>query len=142
MSHCATWSGTYCSFASDEPCALYLTHLYLPFNPDNLRYKFPPEFRLRKSIQPDHFTPFYPMCICPPLPLTFAMLHLLCRASHHIALPCSPTVLTHYKLIAITFGDYPLPPDHTLRATLGSHFDCLLHPILAMPLAYYWSGII
>ena len=46
MNHHATWSGTYYSFALDEPCAhflvyhLYLTCLYLPFAPENCIYKF------------------------------------------------------------------------------------------------------
>ena len=60
MSHCTTWSGTYCSFTSDEPCAhfldyhSYLTCLYLPFDRE---YKFPsPDFR-------PPFCAFSPSCI-------------------------------------------------------------------------------
>ena len=49
---CTVWSGTFYSFASDEPYALflvdhsYLTYMYLPFDTENHPYKFPPEFRL------------------------------------------------------------------------------------------------
>ena len=52
MNPCITQSGTYYSFASDEPYAhflvdhLYLTYLYLPFDTENSPHKFPPEFRL------------------------------------------------------------------------------------------------
>ena len=44
MNHHATWSGTYYSFTLDEPCAcflvyhLYLTCLYLPFNPEHCTF--------------------------------------------------------------------------------------------------------
>ena len=47
-----TWSGTYCSFTSDEPCACfldyhsYLTCLYIPFNPYT---SFPQSSGLRSS---------------------------------------------------------------------------------------------
>ena len=46
------WTGTYYSFTSDEPYALflvdhsYLTCLYLPFNTENHPYEFPPELKL------------------------------------------------------------------------------------------------
>ena len=71
------WSGTFYSFASDEPYAhflvyhSYLTCLYLPFTqrraPANYLYKFPPEFRF--STYTSHHT-------------TFTSHHF---ASHHIA---------------------------------------------------------
>ena len=57
----ATWSGTYYSFALNEPCAcflvchLYLTCLYLPFNKDNCLYEFSPVFRLSACTSP-HLT--------------------------------------------------------------------------------------
>ena len=54
MSPCTAWSGTFYSFALDEPyphflvCHLYLTCLYLPFTPEigepeNHPYEFPPQ---------------------------------------------------------------------------------------------------
>ena len=52
MNPCTMWSGTYSSFALDEPYAcflvdhLYLTYLYLPFKTENFPYEFPPEFRI------------------------------------------------------------------------------------------------
>ena len=86
---CTMWSGTYYSFASDEPYAhflvdhLYLTYLYLPFKRENCPYKFPPELRFS----------------------TYAL--------HCITLSHSPTVFTCYTMP----GDNPLPPNYTLRAT-------------------------
>ena len=59
MNHHTVWSGTYYSFASDEPCAHfldyhpYLTHLYLPRLPE---YKFPPVFRFSVFTSPCTFT--------------------------------------------------------------------------------------
>ena len=69
MSHCAMLSGTYCSFASDEPCPhfldyhSYLACLYLPFK----TYKFPPELPCPIShLFPIlyHFVP-QPYCLYP-----------------------------------------------------------------------------
>ena len=96
MSHCATWSGTYCSFASDEPCAnfldyhSYLAHLYLPFT----RYKFPPEFRLGKFVWPDCFASFSSMCIHLTLHIHLAPFHVF--PPSYIASPCSHTIFTHH----------------------------------------------
>ena len=84
--HCAVWSGTYYSFASDESCAcflvyhLYITCLYLPYHPRLPIYKFPPDFRFSVFAPPctfasPHFT-YFPHCtsycitVPPSLPVT------------------------------------------------------------------------
>ena len=96
-------SGTYYSFASDEPyahflvCYSYLTCLYLPFTPDRRAtqfypYEFPPEFKL--STHALHHT---------ALTLHHFALYHTALQSHHLY----PT--PHLKTI-------PYPPDHTLRA--------------------------
>ena len=77
MNHPTTWSGTYYSFALDEPSAcflvyhLYLTCLYLPFAPENCIYKFPPVCRFSVFTSPH---------------LTFTSPHF---ASHRLTLPLS-----------------------------------------------------
>ena len=40
-----------------------------------------------------------------------------------IASPYSPTIFTCHELISTTPRDNPLPPDHTLKASLGLYFD-------------------
>ena len=92
MRCCTTQSGTCYSFISDEPCAhlldyhSYLTCLYLPFEPET---KFPPEFRQRKFVLPDHFAPFPPTW-------------------HHFALHC-PTALP-----SLPFTNSLLPHPETI----------------------------
>ena len=87
MNHHATWSGTYYSFALDEPCAcflvyhLYLTCLYLPFAPENCIYKFPQVCR---------FSAFTSPC------LTFTSSHF---ASHHLTILLSLPVTPHLETI-------------------------------------------
>ena len=96
MNHCTAGSGTYYSFASDEPCAhfivyhLYLTCLYLPSAPENCIYKLPPVFRFSVCASP---------CLIFTLP--------------HFALAHSPTIFTCYTMPR----DNPLPPDCILRAS-------------------------
>ena len=115
MSHCTARSGTYCSFTSDEPCAhfldyhLYSTHLYVPF----AYTSFPPDFRHKKFVQCD---------LCPVFQHVFASPHF--TSFPHLTLPC-PTVSLEFTYYA-TPGDHPLPPDHTLRASLASHFNQVL----------------
>ena len=84
MSPHTMWSGTFYSFALDEPYALflvdhsYLTCMYLPFTPGEpqpVAYtSFPQNSNL--ALMP---------CIAPHSPHTI---------SHCIALPCNPTVFT------------------------------------------------
>ena len=106
------------SFTSDEPCAhfldyhSYLACLYFTFQ----EYKFPPRFQLSCIYLTSH------ICFTP-----FCVFSLYC-----ITPPHSPTTFTSYA----TPGDDPLPPDHTLRASLGLCLGRSLHPILAAPLAY------
>ena len=62
--------------------------------------------------------------------LIFPHLHL--TLYHHLTLfhvislchlaPC-PTASISHRLLATMPGDHPLPPDHTLRASLGLHFN-------------------
>ena len=103
MSPRTAQSGTYYSFASDEPYARflvyhsYLTCLYLPFKPENHPYEFPPELRIS----------------------TYAS-HHIAFTSHHFALHCTVLQL-HCLAIALSLpyttpGDDPLPPDRALRA--------------------------
>ena len=74
MDPCTMWSGTYHSFALDEPYAhflvyhLYLTCLYLPFTTYNCLYEFPPEFRL--STCTSHHITSHCLTVPPSLPVT------------------------------------------------------------------------
>ena len=96
---------------------------------------FSPEFRLSKSLQPGYFVSSSPNVLLPCLTSYphhasyphIILLHtfaLLCLALFPcIASPPSPTDSISYELLATVPGDYPLPPDHTLRASLGLCFD-------------------
>ena len=94
------WSGTYYSFASDEPYARflvdhsYLTCLYLPLTPERNREP--------DTIAYTSFPQFSDLVLVPHLAS-----HSPCPISHHITLPCGPTIFTCYT----TPGDDPLPPD-------------------------------
>ena len=87
MNHCTAGSGTYYSFASDEPCAhfivyhLYLTCLYLPFAPENCIYKFPQVCRFSAFTSPR---------------LTITSSHF---ASHHLTILLSLPVTPHLETI-------------------------------------------
>ena len=105
------------SFIFNFPCIYH----------SNQRRSFPQSSDLRSSSSLIALPPF-PQCM-------FASPHLSpspCSASPH-----SPTIFTYYKLITTTSRDYPLPPDCTLRATSGLHFDSSLLLVLATPLAYH-----
>ena len=105
MNPCAMQSGTYYSFASDEPCAcflvyhLYLTCLYLLFTREHCIYKFIPQNSdLVCSAWSFHLT-----LLC-----TFA---LLCTSDS----PCTPCY--HTRILSIT----PLlHPQSLIRFTLWS----------------------
>ena len=125
MSHHAMQSGTYCSFASDEPCAhildyhSYLTHLYLPF----AIYNFPPDFRLRSSYSLIALPTFSQHAFTSPF--TFAMLHFTPQ-SHHLCLSHT----CHYH----TWRQFLTPWSHPqsligfmLRLSAPSNLSCAHH---------------
>ena len=135
-SHCTMQSVTYCCFISDEPCAQfldyhsYLTCLYLP-------YKFPPEFRLSKFIQPDHFAPLFSNVLSPHFIPYLSPFHIF--SPFFIASPCSPILsVMDSPVPCLETIPYPLiaPSEpHWVYALIKPH--CSLFPTLAVPLAYH-----
>ena len=120
----AMQSGTYYSFASDEPCAyhLYLTCLYLPFTPErepeHCLYKFSSEFRLSAFcliVSPRSTSYLHPI------------LHFwLALHSHTVPNLCftlSHTLWYHARRPSTTPGLHPQSP---IGFTLRSHAPSIL----------------
>ena len=113
-----------------------------------IQRSFPPEFRLSKPLQPDYYVSSSPTILLPhptsylchtlylhitlypciaPYPHTLVSLHTLASlhlsSFPHVTSPPSSTISISHRLLATTPGDYPLPLNCTLRASLGLHFD-------------------
>ena len=134
---CTIWSGIYCSFILDEPCAQFLVyHLTCPYHirERTTEKTFSTEFRLRKFVQPVYFVPFSPMCIY----LTSYLHHALflhCTL-FHVTSPLSPTIFTNSSLPHLETIPYPLirpSESHWVYTLIEPHHFL---PILATPLAY------
>ena len=100
-------------FTAHEPCAcFYLSFVFKTLVSTLKRKKFSPQNS--DLVHSAWSFLLAPLC-------TFA---LLCTSNLPHALILSQTfTLHHLALPAIMLGDCPLPPYHTLRASLGSHFD-------------------
>ena len=144
-SYCTTWSGTCCCFTADEPCAQFLAnqfvfnHLYLlntkirKFSPQSLDLAscfslitlhpfLQHTFALPCFIPLLHIIPLYPHPVlyhCIALYPCLTPFHVF----PHITSPPTPAVSISHKLLTTVPGYYHLPPDCTLRASLGLCFD-------------------
>ena len=113
MSPRTVWSGTFYSFASDEPyalflvCHLYLTCLYLPFTP-------------QKSQRISHmsFPQNWDLALMP-----CTILHLFHTIPHYITLPHNCTVFTLHH----TWRQFLTPRSHP-QSPIGFILRSLLHP--------------
>ena len=107
MSPCTTWSGTFYSFASDEPYARFLVyHSYLAC----LYFTFHSEHHQRREPQPIAYMSFpqkRDLALTPHLTL-----HLFHIISHCIALPHNHTVFTlhHTWRWSLTSRSHPQSP--------------------------------
>ena len=129
-SHHTTWSGTYYSFTSDEPCAhfliyhLYLSHLYLL----HIQGSFSPRFLTNKFVQPDHLT--LPHVIpSPHLVPSYHLVLLYCPGPSY-CLILSPCPTLHHSFSISTYSP-------TTESSL-SHQEITLYSLIA-PSEPHWT---